>query len=137
MKIKNRRLLESVSALKTLDNPGDKERNKFGAVMTYQLAKNLRRLSDAAMDLETARKSLVKQFGIGQVDEKGPVKEDPVKLKAFQEEWAKLMEEDTELVVSTFKINNFDLQTNKIPIWVLATLDWMIIDEPTPAELPK
>jgi hypothetical protein len=115
MLLKNLLIEEVVNGIKALD--GTKEqRFKFKATTLYSLAKNLRRLVDAANDLNEARMKSVKANGLD-LDPKNPEK-----LIKFQDEWRDLMRGETEIVLTLIGLSELNLEENNIPVTSLAGL---------------
>lgn len=125
MKVNNRTVLNTVAALRRLD--GDKDRTfKFSALTSYQLAKMLRRLQDSADLVDKLRTDLAKKHGIGL---KRAQDEDPMALAAFSEDFNQILDQETEITPISLKLGELNLETNLIPVSVIAALDWLIVEE--------
>jgi recombinational DNA repair ATPase RecF len=126
MRVKNKNIQSTVQALNALD--GNKDRMfKFSATTTYQLAKMLRRLKEEAETIEAARVNLLKKHGLYQRGQAGEA--DQAALAAFSDDYNQLIEAESDVTVTSFKLGEFNLETNQIPVSVLAAIDWLIIDE--------
>lgn len=121
MLFKNKQILEMNQALRQVDN------FKFAGIFRYTLAKNLRRLSEAVSDLEETRKKLGADRKMWKTDEKGaPIPDKNEDIKDFENEWTKLLNAETEIVLTMITIKDLDLDVNAIPVTVLAAIDCLI-----------
>lgn len=121
MLFKNKQILEMNQALRQVDN------FKFSGLFRYTLAKNLRRLSEAVSVLEEVRKKLGEERKMWNTDDKGaPIPDKNDVIKDFESEWNKLLNAETEIVLTMITTKDLDLDTNAIPVTVLAAIDCLI-----------
>lgn len=133
MKVKNSIILDTLRAFCALDGL-EKERFKFPPLTMLAMARNIRRLKDAAEDIERTRQQLIRDHGVGKCDDKGNrVPDAPEKLRAFNDEYQLVLDAEDELSLTRLKVKELKLDTNNIPVTVLAELDWLLVDEEPPA----
>ena len=127
--VKNKVIVATTHALRVLDG-NEKERFKFSGTFMYAMSKNIRRLTEITEDLEKSRQALVRKHDLGKKkNEKGQIVKDDVDvLQRFQDEYDALMDQESEVVVTKFKLGELNLETNNIPISALAALGWLILE---------
>lgn len=124
MKLKNLQIIELRNALQQIDA------FKFSALIRYSLAKNLRRLSETVADLNIVHKKMGEERKMWRFDEKGAKITDSAEvLNDFKLEWNKLMEVETEIVLTPITLKDLDLENNAIPITTISFIDCIIIEE--------
>lgn len=130
MLVKNRVILQTVAALRRLDG-NDKEHYKFSGLTSLTFARNLRRLGEALEEIEKQRRELVFKNKLGQNTDKdgNPAPDKPESVHTFQNEWTEVLEGETEIVIALLKRGQLLLDTNSIPISILAEIDWLLVPE--------
>jgi hypothetical protein len=129
MKVPNKRIFPSIAALRGLD--GTKENTiKLSGLVQLDIARNLRRLTEAGEDLEAARVKIRAAHKLDVTDPEAQLVGE-ARAQAVREadaEWACVWEGETEIVISLFKTADLQLDKNSIPPSVLSDLLWMIQD---------
>ena len=115
MEITNQRVLDGLAALRAIENPG--KPLSLSGLTRLALAKNMRRLKDAAADFEAAVAPLRAQVVPG---EKTPPEVDA--------EFQKVLKAKVEVVIGTIRESALDLEKKVIPIESVGDLlDWMVV----------
>lgn len=131
MNVKCGTVLESLRALQSFDG-NERERFKFAPSTMLAIARNIRRLKDAADDIERTRQQLIRDQGLGKIDEKGiRIPDAPERLTAFHHAFQIVLDADVDLAVNILKAKDLRLEINNIPVTVLAALNWMFEDDPS------
>jgi len=119
MLVKHLTVINSVLALRRLDG------SKFDSIALLHIARNLRRLTECAGDIERVRVGLQQKYG---VTDKDADSGKPI-WTAYASEWQQFIEKETEIHIHLMTVKDLNLTANQIPVTALAALDWMIEPE--------
>lgn len=123
MKLTHRAVIELVAAHSALDGSKDNS-YKFASKVRYSLSKNLRLLQTRAADIDKERTKIVED-----VSPNGPIKPETPEMKEFQNRYfAFLQEEDDIPNLMQLKLEDLNLDSNQIPITVLAALGHILVE---------
>lgn len=141
MQLKQFQIVNLFQVLSSLDGatgatPDGKPTNvsnfKFKASVIYALAKNLRRLKSLTEDVEQTRVKLVKKYQETPDQEKLS----DTARKQFLKEYDEFLQTEIDVNFHKIKEEDLDLDTNKVPVPIIAELLGTIIEEATNASNP-
>lgn len=122
--ITNRRILASQRAIQHLDTLDEKHKPLYrfqgGAIFRLALANRLRRLTDMAKDINDGQVACARQLGY--FGDGADNRDDGAKFNIAVSE---MLDAEETFEMATLNLSALDLETNAIPMWVLAELDWL------------
>lgn len=123
MTLTRQQVIDLNRALKAFDGTPSSP-TKLTMQTRYALAKNLRITKGIVRDIEKARDALIRSIAEG-----GFIPQGSPLADVFDRQWAEFAEGTEEVSLMRFKLSDFNLDVNSIPVTALADMGPVIIEE--------